>query len=173
MNNCIAEPTSRFKIRKIVQFVRNSLGLTDFVFVPIVELLDVLTVVCDFNYEIVPNNSLPKQIFATTDVSTRTIKIKEAIYNKAIRGDGFARFTIAHELGHFFMFCVFGFSFAENPSGEPVPAYRDPEWQANCFAGEFLMPYNLVKNYSVNELMKKCCVSRSAAYKQYHAFKGR
>ena len=171
MNNCIAEPTSRYEIRRITRFIRRSLGLIDFIRVPVVELLDILTKVCDFNYEIVANNYLPKQIYATTDVSTKTIKIKEFVYNRAIKGDGFARFTIAHELGHYFMLCFFGYAFTKNITGKPVPAFQDPEWQADCFAGEFLMSYDLVRNYSVDELIKKCNVSKKAANCQYRAFR--
>ena len=156
MNNCIAEPTSRNEIRRISRFVRNALGLRDFIKIPVVELLDFLTQMCDFNYEIVSNNYFPKQIHATTDVRTNTIMIKEFVYNRAIKGDGFSRFTIAHELGHYFMFCFFGYAFTKNTTGKQILSYLDPEWQANCFAGEFLMPYELVKNYSVEELVKKC-----------------
>ena len=42
-------------------------------------------------------------------------------------------------------------------------AYEDPEWQANCFAGELLVPKRLVKNLSVEEIVEQCKVTQAMA----------
>lgn len=52
-------------------------------------------------------------------------------------------------------------SLARNP--ESVKAYEDPEWQADAFAGAFLMPSHLIKNMEVEEIMQRCGVSEAAA----------
>ena len=44
-----------------------------------------------------------------------------------------------------------------------IPAYVDPEWQANTFAAELLIPKKLIKDLSVEEIMRKCGVSRQCA----------
>ena len=44
--------------------------------------------------------------------------------------------TIAHEIGHYFTLCFCGFRLERNFSGGKIPAFRDPEWQAKCFAGD-------------------------------------
>ena len=92
------------------------------------------------------------------------IRIREDIYDKACKDDGFSRSTIAHELLHFFkhrqeeiVFC----RTVEEMKNRKV--YEDPEWQANCFAGELLVPKRLVKNMSVEEVVKQCKVTHAMA----------
>jgi hypothetical protein len=51
-----------------------------------------------------------------------------------------------------------------------IPRYRDPEWQANTFAGELMAPYELVKDMSAEEIAVKCKMSRQAAKIQYNEY---
>jgi hypothetical protein len=37
---------------------------------------------------------------ASADCSTNTVTVRESVYQDALRGDGRARMTLAHELGH-------------------------------------------------------------------------
>jgi Zn-dependent peptidase ImmA (M78 family) len=64
----------------------------------------------------------------------------------ACLGQGRDRFTIMHELGHLLLHTSDRIWLRR---GHRAPkAYRDPEWQANAFAGEFLMPAALVRECS-------------------------
>ena len=36
-----------------------------------------------------------------------------------------------------------------------IPAYRSPEWQADAFGGELLMPAHLIADMTVEEVMNK------------------
>lgn len=172
MHDFIVEPKSRWDIRKIVNSFRKFLDIQNAEYVDVVMLLDILSKrIKGFSYEIVPNNTFSKKIFGTTDVKTGHIRIKQRIYNAACDGDGFARYTIAHEIGHFILLCVCGLQLAKAAKGARVEKFRDPEWQADCFAGEFLMGYDVVRNYSVKELMNKCVVTEKAARCQYDKFR--
>ena len=71
--------------------------------------------------------------------------------------------TIAHEIGHFFTLCFCGFKLQRNFSKRKVKHFNDPEWQAKCFAGEFLVPYHLTKNMDTMEIVEACGVSFDAA----------
>lgn len=62
-------------------------------------------------------------------------------------------------------FC--GFKFERNFTNKKVAAYRDPEWQAKCFAGELLIPAHLMVGCSIEESVDKCGVSYDAAEIQY------
>jgi Zn-dependent peptidase ImmA (M78 family) len=42
-------------------------------------------------------------------------------------------------------------------------AYKDPEWQAKCFAGELLMDYEMTEGMSTLEIVKNCKVTLDAA----------
>ena len=77
--------------------------------------------------------------------------IDSNVYEEAQEHDGRARFTLAHEVGH----CVLhaselrtlnhpSQSFVQLHRRKSIPAYRDPEWQANRFAGALLMPWQAV-----------------------------
>ena len=120
-----------------------------------------------FSYEIVPDSTFPDNVHADTDVMSQHIRIKESVYEGAADGNGRDRMTIAHEIGHFFTLCFCGFKFQRNFKKEKIPAYKSPEWQAKCFAGELLVDYDLVRNMQPYEIVEKCGVSYEAAYYQY------
>ncbi len=92
--------------------------------------------------------------------------IRSDVYEGAIKGDCRDRFTLCHEIGHYFLHQPNSISFARGN----IPVYRDPEWQANTFAGELMAPYDLVKDMKIEEIMEKCGMSRKAATIQYNAY---
>ena len=174
MSNYMVEAKSRADLRKLARILRDHLHLSDVLYFPIVELLDVLTELFgDFNYEVVEDSAMPKKVHADTDIRTGHIRIKESVYEGACKGEGRDRMTIAHEIGHYFTLCFCGFRLERNFSGGMIPAFRDPEWQAKCFAGELMVPAHLVKGMNEYEIANQCGVSYDAACVQYkHLLKG-
>lgn len=73
-----------------------------------------------------------------TDPNGAFIALREDVYEKAWAGDGRARFTVAHELGHFFLHT--GRPMARATPRASIPLFRLSEPQANQFAAELLMP---------------------------------
>ena len=168
MSNYMVEAKSRIDLRKLARILRNHLNLDDELYFPIVELLDVFTEIFDdFNYEVVEDTVLSKKVHADTDIRTGHIRIKESVYNSACNGEGRDRMTIAHEIGHYFMLCFCGFKLERNFRDREIPIFRDPEWQAKCFAGELMVPAHLVKGMSKFEITHRCGVSFNAAHEQY------
>lgn len=164
MSEYIVESKSRKDLRNLARILRKNLGLENRLWVPVVELLDVLSEVLEgFSYEIVLDNALPPGTHAETDIRTGHITIKENVYERACNGEGRDRMTIAHELGHFFMLCFCGFKLQRNFAQQKVKNFNDPEWQAKCFAGEFLVPYHLTGNMTAAEIASACGVSYDAA----------
>lgn len=90
-----------------------------------------------------------------------TIIIRESVYLGARYGNGRDRFTIMHEIAHYMLHDKTSITFARGP--EEIKIYEDPEWQADAFAGEFLMPYDLIKNLSAFDISRKCGVTIAAA----------
>lgn len=168
MSNYMVEGKSRANLRTLAHMLRKYLQLDDVLYFPIVELLDIMSeIFTDFNYEVVEDIELPKRIHADTDVRTGHIRIKESVYEGACAGKGRDRMTIAHEIGHYFTLCFCGFRLERNFENEKIPAFRDPEWQAKCFAGELMMPAHHIKNMTVHEITERCGVSYDAACVQF------
>jgi len=96
-----------------------------------------------FDYDV---QDLPDHIEATTDPRERVVVLAEQTYDDLVSGVPRARFTVAHEIGHIILHAKFlqELIIAEKgvlklQRGE-IPAYRDPECQANALASSLLMP---------------------------------
>ena len=69
---------------------------------------------------------------------------------------------MAHELFHLLQHEKSNISYARTENGN-IPLYRDPEWQAEAFGGELLVPHHLIHGMEVEDIIKKCGVSSKAA----------
>lgn len=164
MSEYIVESKSRKDLRNLALILRKHLGLDNQLWIPVVELLDVLSEIIEgFSYEIVPDSDLPQGTHAETNIRTGHITIKESVYERACNGEGRDRMTIAHEIGHFFTLCICGFKLQRNFGKQKVKNFNDPEWQAKCFAGEFLIPYHLTGGMTALEIASACGVSKDPA----------
>lgn len=169
MSDYIVESKSRKELRRLAMTLRKHLGLENELWIPIVELLDVLCeIFAGFSYEIVGDNELPGGTHAETDIRTGHIIIKESVYERACNGEGRDRMTIAHEIGHYFTLCFCDFSLQRNFKRQEVKPFNDPEWQAKCFAGEFMVAHHLTGDMSVSEIVEACGVSIDAADYQHN-----
>ena len=97
-----------------------------------------------------------------TLIGKNTIKIREDVYERAYAGYGRDRLTIAHEIGHLILHKPENISLtrADNVA---IPAYLNPEWQANAFAGELLAPYDVIQGKSLMEISNTFGVTVDAA----------
>ncbi|MFC5760493.1 ImmA/IrrE family metallo-endopeptidase [Rhizobium sp. GCM10022189] len=141
--NFIVPARSWDNIHSVAEAVRGALGIAQFAYVPVV---DVLEKVMDQQLELVRfevgSTEEMRDNEGLADPNGQFIQIREDVYEKAVAGDGRARFTIAHELGHFFLHT--SIPLARSEKGDGVPPYRKSEPQANQFAAEFLMPRSLI-----------------------------
>ncbi len=167
MSRFKVEPKSRLDFRRMALQVRTLLGLKDVLYFPVVKVLESLSMMFPtFIYHIVEDDELPDGDHADMDIVNQVMRIKRTVYERACDGKGRDRLTIAHELGHFFTLCIAGFKLQRNFSGQEPKPYEDPEWQANCFAGELLMAAHLIKGMGASEVEQKCGVSYQAAMTQ-------
>lgn len=86
------------------------------------------------------------------------VKLRNDIWRRAQEGEGRSRFTAAHELGHALLHSglmkkhsgKFFREFLRTASEklpEDVPIYCSPDYQANSWAGAFLLPTQGVRQY--------------------------
>lgn len=104
------------------------------------------------------------------------VLLSETTYRELLADDPRARFTTAHECGHAILhFDQVRARFTEGSRGRlyrraDIPAYRDPEWQANAFAAATLMPRPAMRRLAhrkpsdlVQEVARFFNVSRESA----------
>ena len=152
------------ELRRLAKKIREILDLTNELYFPIVEVLEILHKFDeDAHFEVVEIDELEENEHAVTDIISKIIKIRADVYAGACNGVGRDRMTIAHEFAHFITLCVCGFRLARSFGDVDVPPYRDPEWQAKCLAGELMIDSDLVKGMSCSEVSEKCGVSYDAA----------
>ena len=153
-----ASPCSRGSLRQIAKNIREQLHLKHKLYFPIVEVIVILAANGELDYEIVSEGEMT-DTYGTTNTVKNIMKIRQNVYEGAIKGNPRDRFTLCHEFGHWLLHQPQNVSFARGN----IPTYCDPEWQANTFAGELLVPYYLVQNMKIEEIVEYCGVSYTCA----------
>lgn len=164
--NVAAEPMSRMNIRRLARRLRQIIDFDMVCYFPIIQFIEWVLANPDndfgMEFEIVEPDEM-KDMYGTTNTGRNVMRIRSDVYERAVKGSPRDRFTLCHELGHYLLHRPDSMSYAR---GE-IPRYRQPEWQANTFAGELMAPYHLVKDMNVDEIMVKCGMSKQAAIIQY------
>jgi hypothetical protein len=157
----IAAPLSRQEIRVLANIIRKIAGydtnfnILEFLEKTISEKLD-----SEFEMHVVEDEEI-KGCYAKACPEKHLIIVSETAYNGAYKGIGRHRFTLCHELGHYLLHEADRVSFPRLDRN--IKPYEDTEWQANTFAGELLVPEDIAKNFSADEIVKICGVSRQVA----------
>ena len=171
--NYIVPPLSRLSIRAYAKKIREVLGVTGAYF-PVTALLEGLAYVNDVNYDIVDDTEWDKRFgkdkHAQYDLLDKVIYVKESVYLGALENKGRDRFTIAHEIAHALLLDEKSIKFNRNLPKDLPPIYTNPEWQADCLAGELLIPAHLCRNMSIEQISKSCAVTEMAAKCQKSKF---
>lgn len=125
-----------------------------------------------FNYVVLPDDDpfFERGEEAKTDITNGAIYFKESVIEQATHKRYCrANFTIAHEIGHFILHRVLNLmNFSRTVSHVQPKVFENPEWQANTFASEFLMPYEQCQNLTAKEIRRKYHVTMSAAQTRYN-----
>jgi hypothetical protein len=160
--NYVADATSRRELREFANEIRAAFRLDKKPYFPIVEFLEnaMVQLFPEFNWEIVPDSEL-FGVEGLTLPNEHLIMIPETVYMDAVHGFGRARFSIAHEVAHYFL--VDSTTVALCRSDVKLPTYRKPEWQADTLAGELLVPPDLSIGMNADRIVDVFGVSFAAA----------
>lgn len=107
---------------------------------------------------------LPHGIEGATDPIEKEVVLSPDSYDLLLEGNGRARFTACHEIGHVILHARFLRERLLDGRGtvklhrSNIPAYKDPEYQADAFASALLMPTTHVQN-----LLKRGVTSKNLA----------
>jgi hypothetical protein len=167
-------PLSRKAIREYTDRIRRQLEINEPWF-PIVEVIELVvpSIFSGFYLDVRDQAEMAEQ-FGTgchgmTFPDEKVMHIREDIYQRARRGEGRDRLTLAHELAHLLLHS--GQRFARRASQETKP-FRQSEWQANCFAGELLVSYRHIGTcQSPEDVAGLFGVSVAAAATQWASFR--
>ena len=181
MSKWQVSPMRIIDIREYAMRIRGILGYKDTDFIHAPKLFDRLAILfadqgLEFDYKILPDNDgiFANKEEAYTDLLTGTIYIKESVMEEACRRS-FKRgtFTLIHELGHFLLhYLQSEAKLTRVPDDTVVPVFCNPEWQADTFASEFLMPYEACLFLTIEEIRKQYHVSRQAAEVRFNKING-
>ena len=169
----IATPQSRANIRANVLRIRKSLGYEHELYFPIVEFLEIQYVKFDpeFNLIIVEDNELESGVQALAIPEEHTIRVKQSVYEGAVDGVGVHRLSLAHEFGHIIMHGAQSpIILQRNTAYRKIKAFEDPDWQAEVFGAELLVPHNLIDGMTAEEIAESCQVSLKCANCQLKNF---
>ncbi len=159
-----ARACSRKDIRDVALAVRIIEGSTDSLFFDILHFMEVTLPQIIPEYEFcVEDIKIMRNAEGLTYPDKGIVKIRQDVYNGAVSGNGRHRFTIAHELFHLLQHDNSNIMFARAGKENAIKKYENPEWQADAFGGELLIPNHLIQGLSVKEISQKCGVSLSAA----------
>lgn len=152
---------SRYEIRKICNEIKEKFGLKNKK-IDIIKFLELFILLIGYEYEIVEDKIL-RMNYADFNPTEKTLRIRESTYIGAKEGKARDRFTIAHELGHIILHSMYNPDIKFCRLEENIKSYEDIEWQANVFAGEFLVDYSMIKDMAVEEISEKFGVSKKVA----------
>ena len=166
-----APPMSRKQIRELTRQIRKALGIDDVAYLDVAWLL-----------EFVLPKALPGFVLDVRDrlnmgndhgqakPDHNMMVLREDVYLGALEGRGRDRGTVLHELGHILLHK--SDRLTHRHADGPSKTFRDPEWQAKAFSGEFLVPAHLVAGFrSVKGVAEACGVSYDSAKFQLRAYR--
>ncbi|MBV4427204.1 ImmA/IrrE family metallo-endopeptidase [Clostridium tyrobutyricum] len=162
MPSTVAKPRSRRDIRKLTVFIRSIYDKQTMDAFPIMDFLEHMLpqIIEDFEWHILYDEQM-EDCDGKTFPQQNKIYLKESVYDGACAGNPRDRFTVAHEIGHLLLHNTESISYAR--SNKQIKAYENPEWQANTFAAELLIPVDSIKYLSPIQIAHKFKVSLTAA----------
>jgi Zn-dependent peptidase ImmA (M78 family) len=160
----LAEPKSREDLRKLAYSIRKAAGYENELYFPIMRFLEEIMPLLmeDYHLEVEPAAQLGSK-HGKTDSEKHVITLREDVYYGAVNDKGRDRFTAAHELYHCIGHPPGAVTLYRIPDDENIPCFIDPEWQADCFAGELLIPHHLIQGKPPEDIARTCKTSLQAA----------
>ncbi|MBR1269689.1 ImmA/IrrE family metallo-endopeptidase [Bradyrhizobium sp. AUGA SZCCT0222] len=170
-------PRQNSEVRDLAKRLRSYFGVAD------AERIDVLECAArdaiwtvkgikPLRFDIVSDSQMPDDAGLTSyDGKTIIIQIARRIRHNAFMGDGFARNTVAHELGHAVMHfeklskgAVMARRSAGNRTHKWIPAYESAEHHAKVFAPAYLINETVARSItSIDEISVRFGISYSSA----------
>lgn len=161
--NYIANPLSRKAIRSLTNIFRKTFDISPKSKFPIVTFIEFSLLKVGFKYEIIEDSQM-KNKYAEAIPEEKRLLIRESTYDGAVCGHPRDLFTLAHEIGHLFLHRQSTIRLARVEDN--IKAYQNPEWQANVFAAELLVPADAIVGMTEDEVVNRYGCSKQVAHIQ-------
>ena len=171
MNDAIASPRSNKEIEAIAYTLRDVFGcwhdyvpnLPGILEVEMPKLFPDYELVVEEDDDLKDENGNP--VLGLTRFSPSQISLSLSTYRGLLRFEPRARFTAAHEMGHYFMhFAEKGMQRNSTAASKMINKLLSAERQANHFAACFLVPDYIARGFdNPSELASALCVSERVA----------
>lgn len=144
---------SRETIRIFANLIRKNYGIKTIKF-PVLHFLENIEEYTDneVSYIVEEDEKFEMNVMAYIEFykeqSVFCIHIRDSVYRNAYAGKHADIGFIMHEISHYFMIGVLGFTPNEEVcySTKKIPPYKSAEWQAMALCGELMIPYEQCKN---------------------------
>lgn len=158
----IVPAQSAARIHDLADKIRDAFIEASQTYFPIVEFLELALcrMLPDFVLQVRERHEMgPLEGMVVAGQSSLALRVD--VYEDACRGVGRARFTAAHELGHFLMHRHVALA---RTASDGTKIFCDSEWQADTFAGGLLMSRRHVPRFhDTVHAARACGLSESAA----------
>lgn len=169
-------PLSVKDISNIAASIREQYGIARDTAFPILEILKQLFYDNYLSIQLLADDDpyLDEDTPAVYNANDNFIYLKESVIEEVESGNYRSNFTLAHEFFHYLQHQVLRFKFEEV---EDRKTYEDPEWQANCFSGELLLPDEYLSNKDNEYLARhfqvslECVLTRKVKTKKREEYK--
>lgn len=167
-------PLSISDIEKIAYIIRRIFKISNDEAFPIFDILEFFYEKGALTIQYLDNDDpiFEKDTPAKYNPIDNFIYLKTSVLEEIENCEYRSNFTLAHEFFHFIQFHVLKFEFEEV---DKCLSYEDPEWQANEFAGQLLIPKTYLEavDYDPKLIAEKFKVSEICAVTRRLKFKKR
>ncbi len=164
---CKARPMTREAIRRIADRIRRCEGCERELYFDILHFMEVTLplMVPDYVFRVADREEMGEN-HGLTFPDQGVVKIREDVYERAFAGYGRDRATVAHELFHLLMHNNKNITCVRAGGQMDIPLWEDPEWQADVFVDELLVPREQIRGMNTSEISIYCGVPLTTARHQ-------
>lgn len=166
-----ARPLSCVQIRQAATTARRFFGLEKNPYVDVAKLIefDLPSYLHDFHFDVKDRVEMGNK-HGEANPAEKLVIFREDVWEGILGGRGRDRLTAIHELGHLILHTPERITLTRS-AGKPKP-FKDPEWQANCFAGEFLASHLFARaDHTPEQFARLAGVSVEAATIQLNRYR--
>ncbi len=160
------KPISRKTLREFSKIIRNDLNIKSLK-IPIEDLMNKVSSKYDATFLIEEDDEFEEGVACYLNFVNKkaSIHIRNSVYENACCGDHKSIGFIIHEICHFYLIKIFRYYPIDSKryASRVLDNYESMEWQAKALCGEFMIPFEVFKDKTIEEIVRETDSSFSQA----------